>query len=332
MKPDIARQPLSLTLPLCVLLLTLFGCRFAFHPAEVELSASCGMPVGRWVNGLFGDAAIFRALTVCLFVMLNGLNITRIISSKLVLPARNYLPFIFYVMISCGIYFPGADLAAAFASYLIVKASIGFIGSFTRAHSFGRIFGASLMLGTIPLLHAPSAIYMLLAPMAMSIFRRSGRETLVAIVGLLFPLFIYAYIGWFTGEEFTGAFTTIWHEIVSTDNGIMLAGSPAEVMKWAVIGVFGLMTLLSLVTFISISGDMRTTAYKVFIYMICFLGLAVVSAALPCRSPGGLPFIAIPAAFVIPLFFSRHRGIFSAAVYVLSLLLVTALNVFPFLS
>lgn len=326
MRVDVARQPLSLVLAVCVALLTLFAVRFALAPSALEIGAAQGTLLGTWVNRLAAGAPFFRCLVSGLIILFSGVYITRIISAKLVLPARNYLPSVFYIMITCGILFPCCDLAAVLASYLTIKASAYFIGSFKRTHNFGRIFAGSMMLGTAALLSAPAVALLALMPIAMGVFRRNGRETFVAAVGLLLPIFAYAYVIWFGGGEFTAVFTEI-AAVFSAASGVVVEHTVVGIARMVALGIFGALLLLALVYFRAASSDMRTTAYKVFIYMMCFLVLALVSTALLGITTATLLLLAIPSSFLIPLFFTKNRSLPATVIYFVTLGTVLALNI-----
>ncbi|MCD8073087.1 MAG: hypothetical protein LUE10_07985, partial [Alistipes sp.] len=270
------------------------------------------------------------AAAALLLLFINAFLITKTVSRNLVYATRTYLPCLFYLLVACGICFPGYDLAAVIAAYLLVQASIAFISSFIRSDSFAYTFKGAFFIGITPLVEPQNAIYILLIPLAMAIFRRGGRETLVALLASLLPALVAAYIWWACGHSFTGIFVQVWHEFTAgvaqlaagepygLSAGVAaMASTPAGIARLAGISLICFTLLLSVAGFFSASSDMRTRAYKIHQFALWFLLLAAISLALPSRGCGNFPVAAIPAAILAPSFFVRHRSLGPMILYIL---------------
>lgn len=342
---DTTRQPLALILTQFILLLGVFWWRFSLYPlpcevADILAAAGEGSVTGfnggwcllpaMWIGRFAASHTIAAGVISSLLVFSNAFHITRIMSRNLVFTARSYLPGIFYLLASCGIFFGAADLSSVLAATLLIRACSAFIASFVRADSFHISFRGAFVLGLTPLLHPYAALLLLLVPVAMTVFRRTVREGVVAFVGALLPSLAWAYLVWATDGEFSAPYIAMWNG-VTTGAGIIGGTSPADIARYAAAGFFAVMVLLSVFSYLASSGDMRTRAVRINTFMVWFLVIAAGAFALPGAGAGDMTVIAIPVAFILPAFFIRQKGRVSAICYALLIATITAANLLPFI-
>lgn len=326
---DIIRQPLSITLLLIILLLGVSGARYAAFPYPEESFPALNMPLGGIVAGLQNSYPLVCTIIALALLFVNSIMISRTVSRHMMYAVRTYLPSVFYIIVSAGIFFTCADLNVVIACFLLIRACELYISSFKRAHMFNSIFRASLLLGLTPLFYGPSVVFIFLLPLAIRIFRRSARESIVGIAALLLPSLLCAYVLWALGLGFSSLFTTFW-EILSTNSPFMFTVNAISILMMTVAGLIILLIFLSLGTFLNMAGDMRTRALKIYISAFWVLVISLGGILLPCGSPAMLAMSAIPAGVLIPAFFARHTGWVPAALYVLLIVSVLALNLLPF--
>ncbi|MCD7968745.1 MAG: hypothetical protein LUF87_00100 [Alistipes sp.] len=353
MQADVTKQSFGVIFTQFVLLALLFwaGCYYGTGEQAAMTSASVLPGPSGWPGYLPGNyigpwTMRFPLPTVVLslvIIFFNAFLITKTVTQNLVYPIRTYLPCIFYLLVAGGICFPGYDLAAVLAAYLMVRASAAFISSFVRKVSFGTTFRGAFLIGMTPLLEPQNAIYILLVPIATMIFRRCGRETIVAVLGSLMPALITAYLWWAFGGEFTGVFIEVWQQFTAGVPAMVspqaLSGGletlygmitePAGILRIGAVALMVVTLLLSVISFFSMSADMRTRAYKINIFALWFLLLGFISLALPSRCCGNFPVLAIPAAVIAPAFFVRHRSLVPLALYILTLTAAAAASILP---
>ncbi|MCC8035489.1 MAG: hypothetical protein LIO77_06115 [Rikenellaceae bacterium] len=354
MQTDVTMQSFGATIVQFLLLAALFWasslCGIAGTAGDAAMSLTYAAEEGSFLPGFYINGALSHypaaagALTL-LLIFVNAFLITKTVSRNLVYATRTYLPAIFYLLVACGICFPVYDLSAVVAAWLLVQASIAFISSFVRSDSFGSTFKGAFFIGITPLLDPPNAIYLLMIPAAMAIFRRGGRETFVALIGSLLPALFTAYIWWACGNEFTGLFVDIWREFTAgfpqsiggraaglSGAAAALASTPAGIARLLTTGLLAVTLIMSAVGFFTMSSDMRTRAYKIHIYAIWFLLLAVISLALPSGGSGNFPVLAIPAAILAPVFFVKHRSPVPTILYILLVASAAAASIIPIIT
>ncbi len=330
MKVDVLRQPLMATLMLFAVLAILFVCRFLAYPYPEEAFTGAGTPVEAFLQGLAAKYRTASMIACTLLIFANGVSLSRILSQNMVLSSRSYLPMIFYLVVGCGIWFGGASLPTVLSSFLLIRGIEYFISSFVRRTSFNQVFRGALLVGCIPLIYPPATLYLLAIPAAAAVFRRSGRETAVAVIGGLFPLLTYAYVMWAMNLGFTAPIMEILDGSFAASGGMSLGiGSGLEIMRLIPAAIIGLLTVIGLGSFGITSGMMRTRARTIFVYFILLLLIGGGQLFITAAGPAALVLFAIPVATIIPVFFSRFTGWVPGAAYIALLLSITALNAYP---
>lgn len=329
MRIDILKQPLMVTLLLFAALAVLFCLRFVSFPYPGELAASHA-PVALLLQGAAARVPSLSMIISLLLVFSNGLAISRILSSHMVLSSRTYLPMIIYLITGCGVWYAGADPASLLGAFLLIRASECFIASFVRTSTFDITFRGAFLVGIIPILYPPAAIYLIMIPIAMVIFKRRGREAVVSLIGGVLPMLTYAYIMWILDFGFIATFTSFWAQLTTDYAFEAPFESIPEIMQAVSMGLIAAMTAAGLVSFAIFSGKMRTRARAIFMYAIALLVVGCASLFIPAAGPLGMLFIALPVSLIMPAFFSNLPGVISGAAYLALLLCVTLLNLYPF--
>lgn len=332
MRFDILRQPLAITLLLFVLFSGVFWIRFTYMPWPGESLTETMLPIEGYIRGFSTDYPLFSQVAALVLIFATALFISRTISRNMVLASRTYLPIIIYLIVSCGVVFAGADLRIVLAALLVVRSMEYFISGFVRSTSFDTTFRGAFLIGTIPLLYAPAAIYLLAVPAALIVFRRKGREAVVAAISCLIPLLVYAYIMWALGEGFGTVFINLADTFQSFSLPGLASENITEILKLAVLCIMGILTLLGLVSFALMSGSMRTRATKILTFSIFLLCIGLLGVFFGTAVPYTATLLAIPASVIIPAFFGRFTGWPAVIAYFSLLGSVLALNLLPLLA
>ena len=350
MQFDIVRQPLSLTLLLLALLLVLFWSsgksgeaegneqiapttRTALHvPSDtvtVEENTKMdipSMPLERLlspaVKGFpyhFGAVALF---------FLSALLITRIVTRNMVLVVRTYLPALFFVIVALGFYLPENRLGSAITTLLLIIGSDRLIAGFRRKASFDPLFRGAFLLGTMPLIFAPSVLFFLMIPVAAILFRRDGHETTVALFGYILPFLICSYIYWGMGYSF-GYIGQMLIKTLFTPLGEPLFTIQAGLWRIILAVILLLLMTLSLISFARNAAQTRTRARRIFLYFIYMLLPVAGLFLLPSRSTDIFTLAAVPLAVILPNYFVRHTGNLPALLYLLMLCCAIAIRFIP---
>lgn len=350
MQFDIVRQPLSLTLLLLTLLLILFWSGgnsgettgdermtpttktvLPTSPGtvtveqEVEINAPV-MPLGALLSPT-EKGFLYRFGTAVLF-FLGAILVTRIVTRNMVLVVRTYLPILFFVIVALGFYLPENGLASAITALLLIIGSDRLIAGFRRKASFDPLFRGAFLLGTAPLIVAPSVLYFLAVPAAVILFRRDGREATVALIGYLLPFLICSYVYWGLGYPF-GHIGQQLVEALSTPSGWHPFTLHAGLWRMILAAVLLLLTLFSLLSFAGHAAQTRTRARRIFLYFIYLLLPTAGLFLLPGRSPEILALTAVPLAVILPNYFVRHTGLLPTLFYLLLLFSTVAIRILP---
>ena len=324
MPVDLTRHSLGWTLLMFTGLTTLFWLRSVAAPLPEMDALSTQMPLGVWIDRLGHALPLWgKNLCIVLIVFWNSLLLTRLMSRNMLVLERTYLPFVLYLLVACGLSFGRAPLAPYVAAGLLVSAFDLMIGSFRRVVIYAKSFDAALLTGLSMLVYGPAAIYALLLPFSLILFRKDWREWISCLTGLVLPFLIASYIYWGLGEPFpylaelwlqemqerlSGPF--YWQqtaELLSSASSLQDTRTPLVLMitTWAPLL---LVSLAALVVFIGRGRSMRTRPYKTYLYFLWILFFSLILLLTPGGSMTDLPLLAAPLAIIIPNFFTRFGG------------------------
>lgn len=320
MQFDIARQPL---VPAFVTLTALVVAAMCHTDAAVTtgaagtLSAAAGAvpaaglaikPLGELLTQFQSLRPVWAHLAAGFLLLYAAMTAGRLTVRYNLYTVGTCLAIPLYAIAACGIALSGDFLASATAAALLAVAVKNFCRSFCNGYAFDGLFRASAGLGLLVLVSAGAAPLLLLIPFAVLLFRRTFRESVVALAGLLLPLLALCYINWGAGGDFTAP--------LLAQRDAFLAGTPLAlfrelpVQSLAMLGAVVLLTLLAVLFFLS---DIYAAGTKPRFILFFHLGLFVLALAQlcgPAASPALFPLLAIPAAVLLPLLFVRiHRMI-----------------------
>ena len=310
MNLNLTRQSLGGAFVLFTLLLGLFWVRHLCAPLPVEAAVLNPMPLGKLIDVAARGIEWVHSSASLVFVYMTAIRVTRLVVRNLVYQVRTHAFLPLMAVAGFGIFLRDGNTAAVIAVYLLVRGSDYFASTFRRRARAGDLFGGGLMFGLAPLFYAPAAICLIMVLVAMPIYKRNLRETALALVGALLPAFVWFYVVWALGVGF------VW-----PDMGYVLP--EMDIMRMVVAGLVAATMLASLVSFVRDARRIRTRAYRIHLYMICFMAVAFAG----CRSVGDLPMVAVPVGVVAASWFSRHEGVVPTLAYVLTLAAAIFVNI-----
>jgi hypothetical protein len=323
-----SRQSFVVSALICVALGALFATRFRLMPYPVEAPFDGGMPLAAalthltvtqpWVATAIG--AVLLGWTLLLIVQM---------TVKFAPAAsRNFLPAQIFLIAGAGVVIPAESLAALAAVWLLVMALRQLIYSFHKEQRFGELFHAGFFLGFMPLLYAPAtAVVPAIVIAALAIYRRSGREAVVAFTGLVLPLLGSEFIRWATGTPGEAVWSELWR--CATVQRDVLGMLPRGAM--AVAGLVGLMAMVAVMWMAGHKKGVRKTPAHFMQHTSLVLIFMAASALVPGTSTTLVPLVAVPGALIVPFAFMGRAGRLSTIIYCLLLAAVLALDLLPFL-
>lgn len=253
---------------------------------------------------------------------------------------RNYLPQqIFIVAVGSSVFSGGAEegggvLSSLLCAWLLVLALRQFIFSMHKGFRFEQVFRAGLYLGFVPLLYAPCApVVLIFVPAALGIFRRSWREWIVGLAGLVVPVGMVLFAGWATRSvdmvvEWSGAPARLWTGLTTLPaggltgwiDGFWLVRVPVPTLVvWGLVVVAGAIGALWP---LSRRAVVRKTPLRFMAAVALVLCLLLLSAAIPSSSGVLVPMVGAVVALSLPYAFQGRWATVSTVIYCATLIAV----------
>lgn len=319
MNADIARQSLItafLTLT-AVAVTALYTGQGGSAGASDHISSALGDPIFAFQLG-YPAWSRFLAL---LCVLCTGLSLGRVSVRYNLYAGKCYLAIPLFGMAACGIVCSPEYLTQYLSALLLALSFKHFCLSFRNGYGFSNLFRASLYLGLLCLISTPATPLMLLTPLVVFLFRRTLRELVVALFGLLLPVFALCYIAWALGDPFGAPLTELFTTL-HTHAG--LPEDPANNFRTiAPLLTAGILLLLALTAQIIQLQNMYAVGQKarmILVFTICTFFLSLSTLFFRGAFASTVAFTAVPAALLLPVFFVRAQRDFALAIYLVLLL------------
>lgn len=327
---------------ICALFAALFAVRYAVSPYPVEGSFTGGMPLAAALAGFSISRPWLAAACAAVAIVWTTLLVVQLSIRYTPASNRNYLPPQIFLAAAAGIAVPGEALAAYLAAWLVALSARSFVSSFQKGYRFTDVFRAGFSLGFIPLLYAPAVVVVpLLAILVLWVYRRSGREFVVCLAGMLLPLPAAGFIYWAAGEPAGFIYREVWRCTFlplgggagsAAARGVGMPPSGLIPVSAAVAAVVVLaLAFVAIAWSLNHKKALRKTHYKFISHVALTLVLTLASAALPGTSATLVPITAVGIALSVPYAFSGKSTPLASAIYFLVLATVLALNLFPVL-
>ena len=322
---NLTRQPLLLafaTLLALVVATILRKQGLSFPPEAVE--GARPMAAG-WLLSL--QTAFPRlAWSLCgVLAIVSSLSLGRLGPRYTLYSGGTLLTIPLYGVVACGLFLSDDYLTGFLASFLLVRAVCDFCASYRTGYTFDALFRGALYLGILPLLYAPALLLVPFLPIVTLLFKRTFREWIVAIAGLLLPAAALCYVHGLITGNFTAPAEELWLCLQGPGRFPIFSGASFVLilqllsLSAAVLG--------ALFYFLSDIYAANTRARAILTSQVWLLLLCVGMGTLPSMTASLFPLLAIPASLLLPLLFVRLRSSFANALY-LALLALCALRLF----
>lgn len=262
-------------------------------PEELLGGFQCAHPVwARWIGA---------------FVMLfTGMSLGRLTLRYNLYSVGTCLAIPLYGAITAGLFTGEALLTPLAAAMLLALAVKNYARSYCNGYGFDALFRASLYLGMLPLIVPAALPLVLLLPLAIVLFHRTLRETVVALAGLLLPILLFCYLNWGAGGEFLTPFI-LPAETFAAGSPWMAARS-IPMQNLVALGVTLLLDLIALFYFLADSYAVGNKPRAIFIFVILLIVLLVPAGLNPLTTTADFILAAVPSAVVVPFLIVRiHR-------------------------
>lgn len=215
----------------------------------------------------------------------------------------------------------GSYLPLAVSALFVVEAFSRLMHCFRPSLQAHYLFSAMVALGALPLFDKSFVALVVILPIFVLIIRATLRETVLTILGLLIPTFIYCYVVWLLGGDFGDSFMAVWCE-----NFVSSHLSLAEYLtipRLVYLGVVMFMQLLTSVLYFATPLSLGTGAREVWrVLQFAMVVLLVSLLVVPAASPALVVAMTLLSATMIPLLLQYASAINSVLAYLI-LILVT---------
>lgn len=304
-----------------------FAARYSKTSFPWERVVGEGMPTAAAMTSFPAEHPVWGGVIAAALAVWTLLIIVQLTVRFASVNSRIYLPVPLFVIAAAGIAVPDEMLASYAAAFLLVLSMRQFITSFRKSYRFQEAFKGGFYLGFIPLLYAPGALLLLLVPVIASIYRRSGRETFVSLIGAVLPVAGAGFVYWAAGRDGGFIYRELWRCAMQPAGFALPETVP--VVAAVCVSLIALLAAMSIVVFVSGRKGIRTRQRKVMTHIVLTLMVMIVSFFLPGSSLTAAPLMAVPVALAVPYAFSGRETISPSIVYCCIVVAVLALNLPP---
>lgn len=179
------------------------------------------------------------------------------------------------------------------------------------------LFTAMLALGVMPLVDSALIPIVLALPVIVIAMRGTLRETIITLVGVAFPTFVYCYVVWLFGGEFNEAFMTIWQDggaLVARDALLSYLALPRLIF----LGVTLFLSICSLISYRGVRVALVDSARTIWRLLIMLLIMLVAMLMLmPLASPTIVVVLLLVMTLMLPQLFIRVDVVTATFVYLI---------------
>ncbi len=316
---NVVRQTPIVNIATLVVVVVVAFVRHSIFLYPAETIADVPSIIGRVVIAFQQSMPVVASWLAALLYLVAGWYIGKVVKVRDLYFVRTTITIPLYGIAACGIFIACNSLLAALVSLLFVVALRNYYSSYRDGYGFTPIFFGSMALGLIPLLYVPALPLVLLMPLSVAVFKRSAREYLVALVGIILPLASLCYIEWGLGNEFLSPANSIIQSYLTTSSyrlfGHMSVGS-------AILICYLLSLVLSAIFFCCVNiYSMGMRARYITIFNMCAFAVSLSVFFSPATTPTAFGLIAVPAAMMIPAMLVRLRATMANILYLMLLLL-----------
>lgn len=313
MKFDVVRQPLLAAF----LTLLAFAVVAAIHAGDTHVTATAvgeapsllGNVLTRWQ----ATSPYLAAITGTLLLFYAGIILGRVTVRYSLYSVHTFLTIPLFGMLAAAFAADSIFLVGCLLCLLLTLCVRNYYASFRNgAYGFDRIFRASLYLGILPLLYAPSLLLGLVIPVSFAIFKRSAREQLVGIAGYLLPLVTWSYLYWAAGNGFLDTARQLWSAfLASTDYSVLHLSPIATILEATTLFLVACSALCYCLDLYAAGSKSRS----ILLFNLILFGLTVAIGCLPSATGTAAMLKAVPASVLLPLLLVRLNRPLATALF-----------------
>lgn len=277
--------------------------RFGLTPEVLPIPS-----FGRWLQQFEGAHPILAHLIGAFLMLYTGTSLGRLTVRYNLYGTGTCLAIPIYGLAMLGAMQGGNYLTAIVCSTLLMLSIKNLCFSYRNGFGFDRIFRGALFLALLIWIAPAASPLVLLLTTVSKRFRRTTREMIVALCGLLLPIAVICYLNWALGGALIAPLR-MWY-------AAFMEGSWGDAVLHATLkeqlfgGVMIALTLMGLALFSINSYNVNTKARHILQLCGRLLLLTLVTLAMPSASIATLALLSVPVTLLLPVLFIRiHQPI-----------------------
>lgn len=325
---DIARHKLYEAL-LTLVLLALATVISAVATLDVATVAEVNnAPLGAIIHAFEVAHPIISAIVSFVVIVYLAFIATRSTVRTHIFGANSFAAMTLVPLAIMGFASEGDMLTTAILAWLAVEALRRLFFAFGSEERLHAIFSSLLAIGAMPLLDSSMFVGVLALPMFLVALRVGVREMIIGIVGMLLPIFTYAYVVWCMGGGFVDSLVEPYYNLLEP-SGLTLEGY--FVMPRLVLMATLLMsTIVAVVLYLRNRLALTLVARHVWRFTTTtILLLAASLVLLPSATSASYVVIGVVMSMLAPMFFLRVNTLIAIALYILMICSSVAAMILP---
>ena len=296
------------------------------HPAEGAVLLSEGVdvaPLRPLLDGFIADYPVISSLMILPLFCAAVLRLSRATVRFSLYPSATISAIALSSLVLLAL-LPCESMFYSLLVALLVAEALGrLLGCFGLNMRPSRLFASMFFLGVLPLLDSSLVVVAVVLPILVLLMRRTLREMVIVVFGVLTPMFTYCYVVWCLGGDFLDAAYHLFFNVLlpATTPVLSYLTLPRVVM----LGVLLLMQLSASLFYVSDRMTLNIAARNVWVVLQSILLVFIVSfVLLPSTSENSVLVVVMTMLPMLPLYFLRMPALFSVFSFVVFTLLSVA--------
>ena len=312
---DVARHKFSEGL-LTLLFFAVVAMVVAFAVGGGE-PAMGGAPLQGFVESISLNHPILSAIAMLPLIVYSGLRFSRAAVRVGIYSASTLAPVALAGVVMFACVTTPSYLSLMLVILLVSEVLGRLFYSMGANMRIGFLFTSMLSLGVMPLVDSALIPLAILLPLVVIFMRGTLRETIVTLVGVASPTFLYCYVVWLLGGEFNVAFLDIW----SVENLLVQCSSVVAYLTLPRLIFVGL-TLFANLCSILVYCNVRVTlvdSTRAIWRLLILLEIFLVAMLLltPSASPAVVASLLLVMTLMLPQLFIRLDGYIATIAYLI---------------
>ena len=312
MKFNIVKQPIGIAI-LSHLAIVVLSLLFAAEPTALSTVDLTGLelaiaPLGQHIAAYGAAHPTWGAWLAGILLFVTATILTRTNYRYSLYGTNSSITFPIFAMVMSGVLYGGDYLSSSLVAMLSALMLQHILGGYRNGFGFDQLFRGAACMGLLLLIEPATAPLVLLLAATAVTLRRTTREMVVMVGGLLLPIATLLYLNWAMGGDFSAPVVALYREATAGEWFGLFDHAPlSDAIFFMVVMVA---TAIGVLLFLANSYALSNKARHIMIFVSRMWLLSLVVVAMPSASVGLLATVAIPCSLLIPVLLIRtHRSV-----------------------